>query len=188
MVGVGQGLPPCLRRGLRGPVAAGDHLRENAHRAGRPGVVPVAGGGAAGLGGEAVVAGELGGRAGAGGRVGQLGRRGEDVGGVVVGAAGEGDVRVLAVLAAGEHGQAGPDGAALGDMGGDRVAELGVLVVRVQELSVRPAAPPALPVGAERAADEEALGGDGVDAEQVAVGQGPPGLPGLDAGGRCGCT
>ena len=38
-----------------------------------------------------------------------------------------------------------------------------------------------MPVGAERAADQEAAGGDGFDAEQVAVGQGPPRLPGLDA-------
>ena len=180
VVGVGQGLPPRLRRGLRGPVAAGDHLRENAYGAGRLWVVRVAGGGGVGVGGEAVVAGELGRRAGAGDRVGQLGRRGENVGGVVVGAAGQGDVDVLAVLAAGEHCQADPDGAALGDMRGDRVAELGILVVRVQELSVRPAAPPALPVGAKRAADEEALSGDCVDAEQVAVGQGPPRLPSLD--------
>ena len=137
--------------------------------------------GTAGWRGEAVVAGEFGGRARAGGRVGQPGGRGEDVGGVVVGAAGEGDVRVLAVLTAGDHGQAGVDGAALGDVGGDRVAEFGVREVGVQELSVRPAAPPGLPVGVQGAADEQALGGDGVDAEQVPVGQRPAGLPGLDA-------
>jgi hypothetical protein len=43
-----------------------------------------------------------------------LRRQGEDVGPVVVGAAGEGDVGVQAVLGAGDHGQAGMDGAALG--------------------------------------------------------------------------
>jgi hypothetical protein len=80
---------------------------------------------------------------------------------------------VLAVLAAGEHGQAGADGAALGDVAGDRVAEFGLLVVRVQELAVGPAAPPGLPVGVKSAAHQEALAGDSVDAEQVPVGQGP---------------
>ena len=41
VVGVGQGLLPCLGRGLPGAVAAGDDLGEHAHRAGRPGVVRV---------------------------------------------------------------------------------------------------------------------------------------------------
>ena len=70
----------------------------------------------------------------------------------------------------GGHRQAGMDRAALGGVIGDRVAELGFPVVRVQE---RPGGPPALPgprVGIQGAADEQALSGDGVDAEQVAVG------------------
>ena len=102
VVGVGQGLPPCLRCGLLGAVAVGDDLGEHAHRVGGLRLVPAAGRGGSVLGGEAVVAGELGGRARAGGGVGQFGGGGEDVGGVVVGAAGERDVGVLAVLAAGE--------------------------------------------------------------------------------------
>ena len=94
-------------------------------------------------------------------------------------AAGEGDVGVLAVLGAGEHGQAGVHGAALGGVVGDRVAEFGLFVMRVQELSVRPAAAARLRVGVQGAADQQAAGGDGVDAEQVAVGQAPAGLPRL---------
>jgi hypothetical protein len=96
-----------------------------------------------------------------------------------VGAAGEADVSVLAVFAAGEHGQAGADGAALCDVPGDGVAEFGVFVVGEQELSVGPAAPPGFPVGVEGAADEEAPAGDGVDAEQVTVGEHPSGFSGF---------
>ena len=114
------------------------------------------------------------------GGVGALGRHGEHVGAVVRGAAGEGDVGVLAVLGAGEHGQASVHGAALGGVVGDRVAEFGVFVVRVQELSVRPAALPGLGVGVQGAAHQQAFGGDRLDAEQVSVGQGPAGLAGLD--------
>ena len=124
--------------------------------------VPAAGGSPAGspaLGGEAVVAGQFGGRARAGGEVGAFRGQGEDVGGVVVGAAGEGDVGVLAVLGAGDHGQAGVHGAALGGVVGDRVAQFGVFEVRVQELPVRPAAPPGLRVGVQGAADQQARRG-----------------------------
>jgi hypothetical protein len=62
---------------------------------------------------EVVVAGELGGRTGTGRQVSQLDWRGEDVSRVLVGATSEGDVGVLPVLAAGEHGQADAHGAAL---------------------------------------------------------------------------
>jgi cytochrome P450 len=74
---------------------------------------------------------------------------------------------VLPVLGPGEHGQAGVDGAALGDVVGDRVPELGVPVVRVQ---ARPGGPLALAgprVGIQGPAHEQAAGGDGLDAEQV---------------------
>ena len=111
----------------------------------------------------------------------RLGRHGEHVGDVGVGAAGQRDVGVLAVLGAGDHRQAGVHGAALGGVVGDRVAELGILVAGVQEVPVGPAALPGLRVGVQRAADEQPVRGDGVDAEQVAVGQGPAGLAGLDA-------
>jgi hypothetical protein len=98
-----------------------------------------------------------------------------------VGAAGEGDVGVLAVLSAGDDGQAGVHGAALGDMVGDRVAQFGFFAVCVQELAVRPAAPPCPRVGVQGAADQQPAFGDGLDAEQVPVGQHPAGFPGLGA-------
>ena len=98
-----------------------------------------------------------------------------------MGAAGQGDVGVLAVLAAGEHGQASTERAALGDVPGHRVTELSIRKICVQKLLVRPAALPSLPVGVQGPADEETFGGDRVDAEQVPVGQGrPAGLAGLD--------
>jgi hypothetical protein len=67
---------------------------------------------------------------------------GEYVGDVGVGAAGQGDVGVLAVLGAGDHRQAGVDGAALGGVVGDGVAEFGVTVTGVPE---GPAGPAPLP-------------------------------------------
>ncbi len=70
--------------------------------------------------------------------------------------------------------------AALGDVPGHRVAELSIGEVCVQELLVRPAALPGFPVGVQGAPDEEPPAGDGVDAEQVPVGQGPARLAGLD--------
>jgi hypothetical protein len=97
-----------------------------------------------------------------------------------MGAAGEGDVRVLAVLSAGDDGQAGSHGAALGHMVGDRVAEFGIFIRCVQEPLVRPAAPPRLGVRVEGAAHQQAVRGDLLDAEQVTVGQGAAGLAGLD--------
>src|SRR6185437_16905275 len=108
----------------------------------------------------------------AGYRVGVFRGDGEHVGEVGVGAAGQRDVGVLAVLGAGDHRQAGVHGAALGGVVGDRVAELGILVVRVQEGAGGPATLPGLWIGVQGAADEQAVRGDGVDAEQVAVGQG----------------
>ena len=87
---------------------------------------------------------------------------------------------MLAVLGAGDHGQAGGHGAALGDMVGDRVAQLGVHVTGVAELLAGPPALPGARVGVQRAADDQPGRGDGVDAEQVAVGQRAAGLPRLD--------
>ena len=140
-----------------------------------------AGGGlAAGCGGAAVVAGQFGGRARAGNRVGALRGQGEHVGGVDVGAAGQGDVGVLAVLGAGDHRQAGVHGAALGGVIGDRVAEFGIFIVGEQEVAVGPAPLARARVGVQGPADDQAFAGDGFDAEQVAVGQGPAGLARLD--------
>jgi hypothetical protein len=81
---------------------------------------------------------------------------------------------VRAVLGPGDQGQPGGHGAALRDVVGDRVAQLGIPVKVEQEVSVGPAALPGGRVGVQPAA------GDGVDAEQVAVRQGPAGLPRLD--------
>src|ERR1035441_8858447 len=134
----------------------------------------------AGAGGVAVVAGELGGRAGAGDRVGDFGGPGENVSGVDGGAAGQGDIVVRAVLGAGDHGQAGVHGAALGGVVGDRVAELGIFVAGEQEGAVGPAPLAGARVGVQRPAHDQAVFGDGFDAEQVAVGQCPAGLPRLD--------
>ena len=68
-------------------------------------------------------------------------------------------------------------GAALGGVVGDRVAEFGKFVVRVQEVAVGPAALAGARVGVQRPAHDQAVGGDGLDAEQVAVGQGAARLP-----------
>ena len=126
---------------------------------------------AAAFGGEAVVAGQFGSRARARRRVGDLRGQGEDVGRVGVGAAGQGDVGVLAVLGAGDHREAGVDGAALRDVIGDRVAEFAIAVIGVQEVPVRPAALARSRVGVQGAADEHAVRGDRLDAQQVSVGQ-----------------
>jgi hypothetical protein len=176
VVGVGQGLLAGLGRGQL-LAAAFQHASQ--HAEGFPG------GGCwsglvAGSGGEAVVAGEFGGRAGAGDRVGLFGGPGEHVREVDVRAAGQGDKGVRAVLGPSDHRQAGMDGVALGGVVGDRVAEFGIVVAGEQEVSVGPAPLPSDRVGVQGPADDQAVGGDGVDAEQVAVGQCPAGLPRLD--------
>ena len=145
-------------------------LRWGGGGGGRP-----AGAGRAGVGG-----GGPGDRARARGRAGPFRRWGEDVGEVDLGAAGQGHVGVLAVLGAADHGQPGGHGAALGGVVGDRVAQFGILAGVDHKLSVGPAALPGGRVGVQGAADEQAVWGDGVDAEQVAVGQGPAGFAGLD--------
>jgi hypothetical protein len=87
---------------------------------------------------------------------------------------------VLAVFGAGDHGQAGVDGAALGGVVGDGVAEFGVPVILVEEGLAGPAALAGAGVGVQGAADGQPFWGDGLDAEQVAVGQGAAGLASLD--------
>ena len=179
VVGVGQRLLPGLGRGQLLAVPL-QHVGQDSQR------VPGAGGccGRVGSGGRRggvlVVAGQFGGRARARRRVGELGRQGEHVGGVGVGAAGQGDVGVLAVLGAGDHRQAGVHGAALRGVVGDRIPQFGSFVARVQEVPVGPAALPGFRVGVQGPADEQPVVGDGVDAQQVAVGQRPAGFPGLD--------
>jgi len=62
---------------------------------------------------------------------------------------------------------------------GDRVAQFGILVVVEQEVPVGPAALPGARVGVQGAAHEQAVWPDGVDAEEVAVGQRTAGFTGL---------
>ena len=69
------------------------------------------------------------------------------------------------------------DGAALGGVVGDRVAEFGKFIVGEQEVAVGPAALAGARVGVQRPAHDQPFWGDGLDAEQVAVGQGPARLP-----------
>ena len=84
---------------------------------------------------------------------------------------------MLAVLGPGDHRQARMHGAALGGVVGDRVAEFGISVVGVQEVAVGPAALAGTRAGVEGPADEQAAGGDGLDAEQVALARVRPGSP-----------
>ena len=87
---------------------------------------------------------------------------------------------MLAVLGAGDQRQPGGHGAAHGGVVGDRVAELGIGVIRVPEGL---AGPPPLPGGRIRvqgAAHDQPGRGNGFDAEQIAVGQRPAGLARLD--------
>jgi hypothetical protein len=59
---------------------------------------------------------------------------------------------------------------------GDRIAQFGILMKVEQDVSVGPSALPGPRVGVEGPADDQAVRGDGLDAEQVAVGQGAAGL------------
>jgi hypothetical protein len=174
VVGVGQGLAAGLGGRLLLAVAVqdgGQHAQRLTGRRGKGG----RGGYACSFGMNLVVAGQLGRRPRPGYRVGLFRGGGEDVGVVVVGAAGQGNVGVLAVLGPGDDGQAGVDGAALGGVVGDRVAELGIFIVGGQEVTVGPAALPGERVGVQGPADDQPGGGDALDAEQVAVGQGAAG-------------
>ena len=137
VVGVGEGLLAGLGGRVLLAVAvqhAGQHPQRRAGRSGRGG----RGTNAVSFGMNVVVAGQLGSGPGAGHRVGAFGGGGEHVGEVGVGAAGQRDVRVLAVLGPGDHRQAGVHRAALGDMIGDRVPQFGVAEILVQESAVGP--------------------------------------------------
>ena len=134
-----------------------------------------------------VVAGQFGSGPGAGDRVGAFGGGGEHVGEVGVGAAGQRDVSVLAVLGPGDHRQAGVHRAAHGDMIGDRIPQFGIAEMLVQESAVGPPAAPGGRVGVQGAAHDQARAGDGLDAQQVPVGQRAAGFVRLRGCGRCGC-
>jgi hypothetical protein len=170
VVDVGQGLVAGLGGRKQLPVAA-QHPGQHGQRLSRRGGSRES----AGPGDAAVVAGKLRSRTWARGRVSGLGRHGEHVGRVDVSTTAKRNVGVLPVLRPGDHGQAGVDGAALGGVVGDRVSELGIFVVVEQEVSVGPAALPGGRVGVHGPADEQAVRGDGLDAEQVAVGERPAG-------------
>ena len=124
VVGVGQGLVAGL--GSRALLAvAVQHAGQDGQRLPRQ---PGGSGLAAGCGGQAVIAVQFGGRARARNRVGALRGQSEHVRGVDIGAAGQRDVGMRAVLGPGDHTQAGVHGPALGRVVGDRVAQLGLLV------------------------------------------------------------
>ena len=63
-------------------------------------------------------------------------------------------------------------GAALGGVVGDRISQFGVAEILVQESALGPATLAGPRVGVQGAPDEQAVPGDSLDAEQVAVGQG----------------
>ena len=128
----------------------------------------------------AVVAAEFGCGAGAGLRVGWPGGGGEHERQVGVGAAGHRRVQPLAVFAAGDQRYRGVHGCALGGVPGDRVRQVTGAVAGVGEgLGGEPPLP-GLRVGVEHAADHDAVAGDGLDPQDVAVGQGAAGLARFD--------
>ena len=179
VVGVGQGLLAGLGGRVLLAVAiqhAGQHAQRRTGRGGPGG----RGTNAVPFGLNVVVAGQLGSWTRAGHRVGPLGGDGEHVGEVGVGAAGQGDVGVLAVLGPGDHRQAGVHRAALGDMIGDRVPQFGIAEILVQESAVGPPPRPGSRVGVQGAPHDQPVCGDGLDAQQVAVGQRPPGFSCLE--------
>ena len=175
MVGVGEG----LLAGLGGRVllaVAVQHAGQHAQRRAGGGGPGGRGTNSVSFGMNVVVAGQLGSGPGAGHRVGPFGGGGEHVRVVGVGAAGQGDVRVLAVLGPRDHRQAGVHRAAHGDMIGDRVPQFGIAEMLVQESAVGPPARPGMRVGVQGAPHDQPPCGDGLDAQQVAVGQRPPGF------------
>ena len=154
VVGVGEG----LLAGLGGRVLVavtvqhpGQHPQRRAGRSGRGG----RGTNAVSFGLNVVIAGQLGSRTRAGHRVRPLGGGREHVRVVDVGAAGQRDVAVLAVLGPGDHRQAGVHRPALSDMIGDRVPQFGVTEILVQESAVGPPPLPGLGVGVQGAAHDQ---------------------------------
>ena len=87
---------------------------------------------------------------------------------------------MLAIFGPGDDGQPGVHGATLRGVVGDRVTQLRFLKVRVQETLVCREALARVRVGVQGAAHEQGLPGDGFDAQQVAVGQGPAGFACFD--------
>ena len=190
VVGVGQVALPGRGGGQLGAVAAED-VGEHGDRLARVGTARVAAAGWPGrvsgaFAAEAVVAVEFGGGPGAGLRVGGPGRGGEHERQVGVGAAGHRRVQPLPVLGAGDQRDPGVHGGALGGVPGDRVGQVSGLVAGVAERPVGEPPLPGGPVRVEEAADHDAAAGDGLDPQDVPVGQGPARLARLDARGRCG--
>ena len=177
MVSVGQVPPPCLRSGQLGAIAS-EHVGEHRDRLSRVrGAGPALrrGGGQEALAfpADAFVPVQFGGGPGAGCRVGGPGRGGEDERQVGVGAAGHRRVEPLPVLVPGDDRDPGVHGGALGGMPGDRVGQVAGPVAGVAE---RLRGKPPLPgrrVRLEQAADHDATAGDGLDSQDVPVGQAP---------------
>ena len=178
VVRIGQGVLPSLGRGqllavsVQHPGQHGERVSGASHRDARLGC---------GQCGDLVVAGQFWCGPRARHRVGELRGDGEHVGHVGVGAVAERDVSVLAVLSAGDHGQARVHSAALRGVIGDRVAQLRLSEMLVQEGAVGPSPLPGGRIGVQGPADDQPGRSDRLDAEQVAVGQRSAGLPRLDA-------
>ena len=179
MVGVGESLAAGLggRQLLAVVVQDGG---EHAQRRARLGRLGFRGGDAGSFGRNLVVPGQFGRRPRPGHRVGKLGGQREHVRVVGVGAAGQRDVGVLAVLGPGDHRQAGVHGPAHGDVIGDRVPEFRIAEMWIQESAVGPPPLPGGRVGVQGAAHDQPARGDGLDPQQVPVGQRPAGFPRLD--------
>ena len=100
---------------------------------------------------------------------------------VGVGAAGHRRVQPLPVLSTSDQRDPGMHGGALGGVPGDRVGQVGRLVAGIAE---RPAGEPPLPgrpVRVKAAADHDAARGDGLDPQDVPIGQGSARLASLDS-------
>ena len=129
---------------------------------------------------DAFVPVQFGGGPGARCRVGGPGRGGEHERQVGVGAAGHRRVQPLPVLVPGDDRDPGVHGGALGGMPGDRVGQVTGPVAGIAE---RLRGEPPLPgrrVRLEQAADHDAAAGDGLDPQDVPVGQAPARLARLD--------
>jgi len=100
---------------------------------------------------DPVVAGQFRGRARARHKVDELRRHGEHVRHVGVGAAAQRDISMLTILGPSDHRQACGHGAALSDVVGDRVAQLGMAEILVHETAVGPLTLPGVRVLASSA-------------------------------------
>ena len=186
MVGVGEGLAAGLggRELLAVVVQDGG---EHAQRRARLGRLGFRGGDAGSFGRNLVVPGQFGRWPRPGHRVGKLGGQREHVRVVGVGAAGQRDVGVLAVLGPGDHRQAGVHGPAHGDVIGDRVPEFRIAEMWIQESAVGPPPLPSLAGSASRA--RRTTSPPAVTASirsRSPLASARPGSP-ASTGGRCGC-